>query len=820
MTNHWTDVANANLVLIIGANPAENHPASYTHILRAQSNGGKIVVLDPRFTRSAAKADMYAPIRSGTDIAVVGAIINYVVNDIEANPAKYNMTYLTEYTNAPTLINPDFKGPADLDGLFSGYNAETRSYTKTTWSYQLDSAGVPIKDKTLKNPNSVFQLLKKHYSRYTFAKANEVSGIPVDKLQEIAKLVAATGAPNKAMTIMYAMGATQHTYGTQLIRTYCILQLLLGNVGLAGGGINALRGESNVQGATDWGILFHLLPGYLPAPTEADTTLAAYNTRTAVVKREPRSLNWWSNRPKYIASLLKTWYGDNGTVANDFGFNWLPKMDTGANHSFIPLFKNMYEGKIKGLMIWGQNPVVSGPNQQQIVGGMEKLDWVIAADLWENESANFWKRPGANPANIKTEVFLLPAAASFEKEGSVANSSRWMQWRYKAVEPPGEAMPDLDIINKLMLKLRELYNAEGGPNADAITKLAWNYGTHVDPHQVAKEDNGYDLKTGKLIGNFTLLLTDGTTSCGNWIYSGSYNETGNLSARRDLDDGPFNIGLNAKYAWSWPLNRRIIYNRASVDLDGKPFNPDKPVVKWNDTTKAWEGDIIDGGSGPLNQGGWLPFIMQAEGVGSLFGPGLTDGPFPEHYEPWESPVSNVLSKQQDNPVFKIWEGGLDVKGSAAEFPIACTTFRVVEHWQAGAMSRNLPWLVEMVPSPYVEISETLAAEKGIAAGDIIKVSSARGSVELPAMVTKRVQAFNLGGKTIHQVAIPWHWGWAGLGTGASANVLSPNAGDANTTIPESKAFLVKIEKTDKTAEMLKLGHRSVPIEPLPLKRGM
>ena len=500
------------------------------------------------------------------------------------------------------------------------------------------------------------------------------------------------------MTIMYAMGATQHTYGTQLIRTYCILQLLLANVGLAGGGINALRGESNVQGATDWGILFHLLPGYLPAPAETDTSLAAYNTRTAVVKREPKSLNWWSNRPKYIASLLKTWYGDNGTAANDFGFNWLPKMDTGANYSFIPLFKNMYDGKIKGLMIWGQNPIVSGPNQQQIIGGMEKLEWIIAADLWENESANFWKRPGANPADIKTEVFLLPAAASLEKEGSVSNSSRWMQWRYKAVEAPGEAMPDLDMINKLMLKLRELYGSEGGPNADAITKMAWNYGTHVDPHQVAKENNGYDLKTGKLIGNFTLLQTDGTTSCGNWIYSASYNETGNLSARRDLDDGPFNIGLNAKYAWSWPLNRRIIYNRASVDLDGKPFNPNKPVVRWNDTTKAWEGDIIDGGSGPINQGGWLPFIMQGEGVGSLFGPGLTDGPFPEHYEPWESPVQNLMSTQQDNPVFKIWDGGLDVKGFAADFPIACTTFRVVEHWQAGAMSRNLPWLVELVPS--------------------------------------------------------------------------------------------------------------------------
>ena len=826
MTNHWTDVANSDVILVIGANPAENHPASYKHIERAMEKGAKLISIDPRFTRSSAKADIYAQMRSGTDIAVIGALINYVINDLEAHPDKYNLTYLTEYTNAPTLVNPDFKGPVDLDGLFSGYNSATRSYSKSTWTYQLDANGVPIKDKTLKDPNCVFQLMKRHFSRYTPAKVNQIAGIPEAKFQQVAEVVASAGPKDRSMTIMYAMGATQHTYGTQIIRAYSILQFLLGNVGLSGGGINALRGESNVQGATDYCLLYHILPGYLPAIIDTDVDLAAYNKRNTPTTKNPRSLNWWSNRPKYIASMLKTWYGDAGTVDNDFGYQWLPKADAGTNYSWIPLFKNMFEGTIKGLMIWGMNPVVSGPNNTQTIQAMEKLDWVMCSDLWEIESATFWKRPGVNPADIKTEVFLLPAAASMEKEGSVTNSSRWMQWRYKAVEPPGEAMPDLEIINLLMNKLRELYNADpAAPNREAITKMVWDYGTDkVDSHQVAMENNGYDLKTGKLITNFVSLKADGTTACGNWIYSGSYNldangNPQNLAARRDLDDGPFNIGLHAKWAWAWPINRRIIYNRCSVDLDGNPWNPALPVIKWNPDTKSWLGDVADNAAAPMNLGGNLPFIMLPEGVGNVFGPGLADGPFPEHYEPWESPVDNLMSGQQDNPTFKVWSGGLDVKGDRSQFPIACTTFRMVEHWQAGAMSRNLPWLVEMAPKPFVEISEELAAEKGIDQGDIVKLSSARGSVELNAMITKRMKPFNLAGKIIHQVGLPWHWGWAGLATGASANTLTPNAGDANTMIPESKAFLVNIERVG-PGDMIKIGTRAIPIEPLSIRRGM
>jgi formate dehydrogenase-N alpha subunit len=829
MTNHWTDVSNSDCILVIGANPAENHPASFKHIEHAMEKGSKLIVVDPRFNRSAAKADIFTHMRSGGDIAFIGGLIKYVIDDIEKNPLNYNLTYISEYTNAAHLLNPNFKGPADLNGLFSGYNETTRAYNKADWTYQFDSNSIPLKDKTLKDPNCVFQVMKKHFARYTPAKVEEISGVSQAKFNEIAPIFAATGKVGKSGTIMYAMGATQHTNGTQIIRGYAILQMLLANIGVTGGGINALRGESNVQGSTDYALLFNNLPGYLKQPLETDTTMTIFNgaPRSFTTATEPKSLNWLKNSPKYNVSLMKSFYGANAVAANEFGFHWLPKNDTGANYSWIPLFKNMFEGKIKGLTCFGMNPAVCGPNQTQTVQGLEKLEWLVVTELWETETANFWKRPGADPASIKTEVFLLPAACSYEKEGSVTNSSRWMQWRYKAVDPPGDAKDDNYMIIRLMQELRKLYNAETNADlklkAEPITKLDWPYNPEdpLLPHIVAKEINGYDLTTGKLAANFTGLREDGTTSCGNWLYSGSYNETGNLSARRDLNDAPFNVGLNSRWAWSWPLNRRIVYNRASVDLDGNPWDKQHPVIKWNGTT--WDGDVADNAAPPLSQPtGVLPFIMTYEGVGRLWGPGLTDGAFPEHYEPWESPVANAMNNNplaQFDPTFKIWEGGLDKKGDPSEFPIICTTFRVVEHWQAGGLSRNLPWLVELVPQPYVEISEGLAAEKGIKNGDMVKVSSARGSIELAAMVTKRIQPFTLSGKTIHQVAMPWHWGWAGLSTGPSANVLSPNAGDANTMIPESKAFLVKVETTGKKVEMAKLTGRAMPIEPLVIKRG-
>lgn len=804
MTNHWKDIRNADVIFVIGANPAENHPASFGHITEAiEEDGVTLINVDPRFTRTSAKAQIYAPMRSGTDVAFMGGLINYIINDIEASPDNYNLTYVREYTNAPYLVNPDFKGPVDLDGVFSGYNEATRKYDKSTWSYQTDASGIPLRDKTMTDPNCVFQILKKNYARYTPETVSKVTGTPVAKIQQVYTTYSTTGATGKSGTIMYAMGATQHTNGTQMIRSYAITQLLLGNIGVTGGGINALRGESNVQGSTDHCLLFHILPGYLKVPIDSDVDLATHNLRATPSSPDPLSLNWWKNYPKYIVSLLKTWYGDNATAANGFGFNNLGKIDAGGNYSWIPLFKNMYEGKIKGLFVWGQNPAVCGPNSIQTRKAMANLDWMVVAELWKTETCNVWKAPGIEPTESPVEVFALPAACSYEKEGSVTNSSRWMQWRYEAVTAPGDAKPDLWIVNNLMERIRALYNAEGGPNSQAITDLTWNYGDHPDPREVAKEINGYDLTTGKLMNSFGSLKDDGTTTAGNWLYTNSYVEPdmepdapipGNRASRRNLDDGPFNVGLNAKWAWCWPVNRRIIYNRASVDLDGNPWDDEKPVIAWDSVAEKWLGDVPDGGAKPMNQGGYYPFIMKTEGHAHIFGPGLADGPFPEQYEPWESPVENLISGTQNDPTFTIWSGGLDVKGSSTEFPYVCTTFRNVEHWQSGQMTRNLPWLVELVPEVYLEISEELASNKGIESGDILKVSSARGSIELKAMVTKRIKPFDINGQTVHEVAMPWHFGYEGLATGPSANVLTPNAGDANTTIPEFKAFLVNVEK--------------------------
>lgn len=551
-----------------------------------------------------------------------------------------------------------------------------------------------------------------------------------------------------------------------------------------------------MQGSTDQCLLAHILPGYLSQPTNKDETLEKLLQRATPTTNDPKSANWWQHYPKYMVSLLKAWYGDAATKDNEFGYQYLPKTTKPyTDYSWIALFEAMYAGEIKGLMCWGQNPAVCGPNVNMERESLAKLDWLVAVDLWETETAAFWKRPGVNPADVNTEVFLLPAACSYEKEGSVTNSGRWMQWRYKAINPPDDAEDDLWIINRLVLKLRELYTNQGGPNADAITKLTWNYGDIPDPNVVAKEINGYDLTTGMLLPSFTKLQDDGTTSSGNWLYCASYTEDGNMSARRDPTPGPYNVGLTPGWAWCWPVNRRIIYNRASVDLDGVPWDKEHPVIWWKNG--KWEGDVPDGGWPPMAvdpENTRYPFIMKPEGHARLFGMGRADGPFPEHYEPWESPVDNLMSGQQNDPAFKIWDSDMDHKGTPDKYPIVATTYRVVEHWQAGQMSRNLPWLVELMPDMFVELSEELAAEKGIANGDKVIVETARGKVEGVAVVTMRFKPFQINGSTVHEIGMPWHWGYTGLSKGDSANMLTPHVGDANTMIPEFKAFLCNISK--------------------------
>ena len=780
MTNHWIDIGNSDCILVIGSNAAVNHPMSFKWITVAKEKGAKLICCDPRYTRTATLSDLYVPLRSGTDVALIGAMIKYCLDH-----DLYDREYLVDNTNASFLLSGDYKFE---DGLFSGYDPDQRKYDKGKWKYQLDGKGIPKRDKTLTDPACVFKQLAKHYARYTTQTVSAITGTPQKKLEELAALFGATGRKDRAGTILYAMGTTQHTNGSQMIRSYAILQLLLGNIGVAGGGINAMRGESNVQGSTDMALLYHILPGYLKAPLAEDQSLAAYFERNTPVSQDPTSINFWKNTPKFTVSLLKAFYGDEAAIENGFCYDYLPKVS--GNYSHMALFEAMYKGTVKGLLCMGQNPAVGGPNVRMERKALEKLDWLVVADLWPTETANFWKGPEAKPASIRTEVFLLPAAASFEKEGSVSNSGRWVQWRYKSAEPPGDARDDLWILNGIMSRVRALYRNVGGSFPDPVLKLDWNYGTTPDAHHVAMELNGYDLSTSKLLEDFTKLKDDGSTSSGCWIYSGCYNEKGNQMARRGAKDAS-GIGLYSDWSWCWPLNRRILYNRASCDAAGLPRDPKRAVLKWDGA--AWTGDVPDFPRTLGPDKGMGAFLMTAEGRARLFGAGMADGPFPEHYEPWESPVRNLLSKVQNDPTILIWKE-MNPHGSAEKFPIVATTFRLSEHWQAGAMTRNLPWLAELMPDVFCQVSKSLAAQKHIANGDKVRITSARGAMTAYALVTDRLRPFDLNGKLVEEIGIVWHYGYVGLATGDSANLLTPHIGDANTTIPEYKAFLVNLEK--------------------------
>jgi formate dehydrogenase major subunit len=796
MTQPWNDATHSDCIIVIGSNPAANHPVAFRYIAEARMKGAKLIVLDPRVSQTAAKADLYAAFRSGTDIALIGGMIKYVIDEIEAHPENYNLTYLTEYTNASSLVNPDFKGPADLDGLFSGYaesinetDVANRKYDKSTWQFQSDEHGMIKTDRTLKDQNCVFQLLKKHFARYTPEKVSSITGTSKDIFLQICRTFAGTGQKGKAGLLIFSIASCQHSHGCQNVSSYSILQLLLGNIGISGGGINALRGIASVGGSVDMALHPTVFPG-VPQPQDIDTSLHKYLRRATPTTNDPKSLNWGGNLPKYFISLLKAWYGDAARKDNEFGYHYLPKYDADEDYTMMGYAEAMENGIIKGLLCWGQNWAVSGPNTNAICKAMDKLDWLIASEIFHTETTDFWHRPGVNPADIKTEVFLLPALSALEKEGSLSASHRWLQWRWKVADGPGKARSELWMVNKMVLKFKELYTRHGGHNAEAITGLAWDYGESPDPHQVAREVNGYDLTTGKLVPNFTELKDDGTTSCGLWFYSGQYTEEGNMIARRDPTPNPLNEALHPNWGYCWPLGRNIIYNRASVDLKGEPWDRRHPTIWWKNG--KWVGDIPDGPAPPMAEGGYKPFIMKPDGVAKIFGNLLADGPFPEHYEPWESPVENQMSNQQNGPLIKVWRPG--EKSDPERYPIVGTLYRLSSGWNAGAMSRNIPWLIELQPEPFVEISEELAAEKGIANGDRVIVENKRGQVNMVALVTKRFKPFKITGKTVHQVGLIWHWGHVGLSTGDSANVLTSYVGDVNTMQPEQKAFLVNVWK--------------------------
>jgi formate dehydrogenase major subunit len=814
MTNGWVDIKNTDVILAMGGNPAENHPVGFKWFMEARkTRGAKLVAVDPRFTRTGALADLYAPIRAGSDTAFLLGIIRYALEDEK----RYHGDYVKVHTSAPLLINAAY---SFHDGLFSGFDEKAGTYSKDSWTYQLDEKGMAKKDPSLLDPHCIFQLLKKHVSRYTPDMVERVCGTPKDKFLKVCEIVTSTGNAERVGTITYALGWTQHSTGVQIIRAAAMLQLLLGNVGRPGGGVNAFRGHSNIQGATDIAGTFEILPGYLKTPQAQWTTLKEYIDSNTPKALGP-GMNYWQNYDKFMVSLLKAAYGKAATKENDFGYDWLPKVD--GNYSWMYICDDMYRGNStraggkepgpEGFISFGMNPVGLGPNSKKWIAALSKLKWMVIVENVETETAQFWKAPKEydppETAKIQTEVFLLPAADFAEKDGTFTNSARWMQWKWKAVDPPGQAKSDQEIVARIFLAVRDLYKKNGGALPEALTNLSWAYTNPVEPDlgEALKEINGKaladipdpkdktkTLKTaGQQVDGFGQLQADGSTMCGNWLHSGVYTEAGNNAQRRSTAD-PSGLGMYHNWAFSWPANRRIMYNRASADAEGKPWDPKRPGIVWNG--EKWVGDVPDikPDSPPGEYGA---FIMNAEGLGKLFAAGLNDGPFPEHYEAVEAPVDNALHpKVTSNPASKKFSTEKDKYGDKKDFPIVCTTYRLTEHFHYWTQHQHNGVLNELQPGFFVEIPEALAQQKGIANGSKVKVTSARGSIEGTAMVTKRLYPLKVDGKEMWQIGFPIHWGFAGdrNHTGPLANLLTPSAMDPNTWTPEFKAFLVNLEK--------------------------
>src|SRR6202142_394607 len=784
MTNGWIDIKNTDMMLIMGGNPAENHPCGFKWAIEAKrQRNAKMIVVDPRFTRTAATSDMFLQIRAGSDIAFLGGVIRYA---LENN--RIAKEYLVNYTNAAFIIKDGFKLPDD--GLFSGFDASKQSYDKSSWNYEegADLTGKPVApsppdqktanshaahdsqsseghgyqgasamgakaggataapaatlpsriayDLSLQHPRCVFQLLKRQYERYTPEIVERITGIPKDQFLKAADLYTAVrkdGYMKKVATIIYAVGWTQHSFGTQIIRTAAMIQLLLGNIGRAGGGVNALRGHSNIQGATDMAGLYDSLPGYLKGPVPDDVDLAAYLKRITPTSSKPspwNSMNYLSNTPKFMVSLLKSMYGDAATKENAFGFDYLPK--PGQDCSWTHIWDDMYNEKIKGMLAFGMNGVMIGPDTNKNINALKKADWLVVGEIYEDETSEFWRAPGITTEeqkNIKTTVYRLPCAGFAEKDGSMTNSARWVTWKYAAVPPPGQARLDQDIIAQIFLRVRDLYKKDGGKFPDPILSLNWAYADAAHPplSQVAMELNGRALadlkddatgqvvlKAGQQLPGFALLKDDGTTMCGNWIYSGCWTEAGSQIQRRGTED-PSGMGVFPNWSWSWPANRRVLYNRASCNVDGKPWDPSRKQVWWNEAAGKWVGnDVPDfkADSHPKDHLG--PFIMNPEGVGRLFAPigVLAEGPFPEHYEPIESPTKNVLHPEQsNNPLVKKFKSPYDKFGDPTEYSIVCASYRLTEQYHY--WTKNNPMNVQLIPEPFVEIPVELAEEKGI-----------------------------------------------------------------------------------------------------------
>lgn len=805
MTNGFTDIKNADVIIVMGGNPAEAHTVGFKWVIEAkEKNNAKLIVVDPRYTRSAAVADVYQPLRPGTDIAFLGGVVKYLLDN-----DKINHDYVKTYTNASYIVK---EGYGFEDGLFTGYNAEKRAYDNSTWDYEIDDQGFAKVDETLSHPRCVFNLMKEHYSRYTPEMVERTCGTPKAGFLEICELIASTCVKERTMTSLYSLGWAQHSKGAQNIRSMTLVQLLLGNMGVPGGGINALRGHSNVQGLTDIGVLSHLLPGYLSAPVDADVDFETHMKTRAFKPLRPNQMSFWQNYRKFYVSFQKAMWGDNARADNDWGFGLLPKMD--GVYDVLRQFELMHQGKMNGYICQGFNPLLSVPNRKKVTTALSNLKWLVVMDPLLTETSRFWENQGAHndvdSASIQTEVFHLPTGLFAEEEGSISSSARILQWHWAAAEPPGEAKHDIDILADLFLRLKGMYAKDGGAFPDAIKSLSWSYrnAAHPTPDELLRELSGKALadlpdptdatkppikKAGEQLDGFAQLKDDGTTQSACWIYCGSYSEKGNLTARRDNSD-PSGKGIHGNWAFAWPANRRILYNRASADPSGKAWSAKKKVVEWNG--QKWAGiDVPDFGGTlePAKNAG--PFIMNPEGVGRLFCRGLMkEGPFPEHYEPFESPVVNPFhEKVQSNPASRVFKGDLEVFGKAEDYPCAATTYRLVEHFHFWTKHQKMNAAIQ--PEEFVEISEQHAKEKGISPGDMVEVRSNRGRVKVKAVVTKRIKPLTCDGKTVHVVGLPLHWGFSGVGAkGYGCNVLTPYVGDANSHTPEFKAFLVDVKR--------------------------
>ena len=823
MTNHWRDIKHADLILINGANPAEAHPVGFQWFVKAKldptkgpgaGGGAKIIHADPRYTRTSAMADMYLRIRTGTDVAYFGGLINYVIQN-----KLYHEEYVKNYTNASFIVKQGFDFN---DGLFTGYNSSTRAYDTSTWTYETEGepiAGAPAgttqaaakRDKTLQDPRTVWQLMAKHYSRYTPEMVSSITGIPVDQFNAVAKMVGEMGKPDKVMTIVYAVGLTHHTTGGQLIRSGALLQLILGNMGRPGGGMNAERGHANIQGNTDHAISWEILPGYLRIPAPGQKNLDDYVRLSAPKKSDPNSWNFFgTNYRNFMVSLLKGWYGAKATKDNEYAFDFIPK--PAVNSSWMSIYDQALKGKMEGVILSGMTATSIGPDSNQVMTALGKLKWLVVMDPLPTTSSEFWKAPNVDPASIQTEVFMLPTTHWIEKDGSFVNSGRWSQWKDQVIPPEGEARHDHWVLADLFDRVKTLYKNQSGKFPDPLMALTLDYKDPKKPEleEIAKEINGKNLTTGGQMASFALLKDDGTTTAGDWIYTGSYPDAGNLAKRRNGLSNPTQndqtvMGFYPNWAWSWPLNRRVMYNRASADIHGKPWDPKRPGIQWNGTT--WVGDVPDypPTMSPEDPAAWLPFIMNGEGVGRLFSNSMIDGPFPEHYEPVEAPIANPLHPQQsEDPVAFLYDqaaGRPNRFGKAADFPYVATSYRLTEHEHY--VTQHVPLLVGLQPQAFVEVPAELADQKSIKSGDRVRVSSARGKLEVVALVTKRLGPITLAGnKTVYQIGIPIHWGFVGVSAEQNpdrskywlANALTPFVGDANARTPEFKAFLVNIEK--------------------------